>query len=83
MCYNGLRRVIAVRIPTERKRPTPAKMTLAGENTWDIYKRANLREVDVLKHTKLTPAPRMSEKADKTLTVGSSHFVHRSSVLRD
>ena len=43
MCYNGPRKVITVRIPTERKRPTPVKMTLAGENTWDIYKRVNLR----------------------------------------
>ena len=82
MCYNGPREVITVRIHTERKRPTPAKMRLAGENTWDMYKRAHLREVDVLKHTKPTLASRMSEKADKTLTVGSSHFVHRPSVLR-
>ena len=83
MCYNGPRKIITVRIPTERKRPIPAKMRLAGDHTWDMYKRAHLREVDVPKPTKLTLAPRMSEKADKTLTVGSSHLVHRPSVLRD
>ena len=41
MCYNGSRK-FNKDIHTERKTPTPAKMTLAGENTCHV----NMREQD-------------------------------------
>ena len=82
MRYNGPRKVIKY-THCEEDSDTGEDDGRRGEYLGHKYKRAKLRELDVLKHTRLTPAPRMPEKADKTLTVGSSHFVHRSSVLRD
>ena len=72
-----------LRVHTERRMPTPAKMTLAGENSCDMNMRTDLKEERVLKLTRPAPAPRMLEKVNRTSTVGSSHFVHRSSLLRD
>jgi hypothetical protein len=72
-----------IMIRTERRTPTPAKMTLAGEKSYHTNMRKYLKVLQVVRHTRPIPAPRMPEKANRTLTVGSSHFVHRSSVLRD
>ncbi|KAF8259406.1 hypothetical protein EI94DRAFT_1751706 [Lactarius quietus] len=52
-------------IAAERRTPTPAKITCAGENTSP------------------TPAPRVAEKAKRTLTVGLSHRDNLSSALLD
>jgi hypothetical protein len=69
-----------LRVHTERRTPMPAKTTLAGENTCQINIR--VQTSDKREHTRPTPAPSVAEKANRTFTVGSSHFVHRSS-LRD
>jgi hypothetical protein len=53
------------KIPTERRTPTPANITLAGENTCQVageYKSADLKQVYVLRHTRPTPAPRVAER---------------------
>ena len=73
----------SINIHTERRTPTPAKITLAGEKSYHINEKTGLKELQVMRHTRPAPAPRMPEKANRTLTVGSSHFVHLSSVLRD
>jgi uncharacterized protein (DUF2126 family) len=65
------------RIRTERRTPTPAKITLAGDNNCDPI------QAHAVRHTRPTPAPRIVENAYRTFTVGISHFVHRSSVLQD
>jgi hypothetical protein len=71
-------------IHTERKTPTPAKMKLAGENTCHVNMREQIsKKVYVRMLTRPTLAPIMLEKVYRTLIVGSSHFVHRSSVFRD
>jgi hypothetical protein len=71
------------RIQTERRTPTPTKMTFAGENTCQMHIRIQISQIRDLKHTRPTPSPRASEREQRTLTVGSSHLVKRSSVLRD
>ena len=81
MCYNGPSKVNKD-IHTERRMPTPAKMTLAGENTCHVNMREKIRKV-YPEHTRPTLAPIMLEKVYMTLMVGSSHFVHRPSVFRD
>ena len=66
-------------IPAERKTPMPAKITLAGENTYKIHFRGIL--VQELTLTRLTPPETVAENALRTLTVGPNHFVNRSSPL--
>jgi hypothetical protein len=48
------------RIHTERRTPTPANITLAGENSYHINMRKQISD-DVLRHTRLTPALSDSE----------------------
>jgi hypothetical protein len=43
MCYNGPSKVNK-KIHTERRMPTPAKMTLEGENTCHVNMREDLRQ---------------------------------------
>jgi hypothetical protein len=43
----------------------------------------NLRPVHSLRHTGLTPSPRVFDNKYNTFTVGSSHFVRVSSSSRD
>jgi hypothetical protein len=60
-----------IRIHTERRTPTPAKITLAGENSCQINIREQISDKCMsLRHTRLTPAPRVVEKAYRTFTVG-------------
>ena len=47
------------------------------------YENANLKWVQILRHTSPTPAPIVAENAKRTFTVGSSHFDNRSAPPRD
>ena len=69
-------------ILAEMRTPTPVKITLAGENTYKIYIRGQFNDC-VSISTKLTPPETVAENAERTFTVGFSHFVNLSSPLRD
>ena len=47
------------------------------------YENTDLRYAHTLGHTRPTPVPSVAENTKRTFTVGSSHFAHRSSPLRD
>jgi hypothetical protein len=72
-----------MRVHTERRTPTPTKIAFAGEKIYKInkHKRADRNGEHVLEHTRPTPSPSASVKAQRTFTVGSSHFVSISSPL--
>ena len=74
---------ISERMPTERRTPTPANITFAGENTCQINMRQMLDYFHGPRYTRLTLSPSVSEKAYRTFTVGSSHLDHRSLLLWD
>ena len=71
------------RILTERKTPMPAKMTLAGENTYQITSEdaRSLTLALMSRLTRLTPPETAAENAERTLTVGPNHCVNLSSPL--
>ena len=62
------------------KTPTPEKITVAGENTYEIYIRGSFRDY-VLSLTRPTPPEMAAENAHRTLTVGVIHLVNLSSPL--
>ena len=64
---------------TERRTPTATNIAFAGENTCCLYIRADLGQDHSWRLTRPTLSPRPSERVEMTLTVGSSHLVHRSS----
>jgi hypothetical protein len=53
-------RILIRRIHTERRTPTPANTTLAGENTCQINMSV---QIHVMRHTRPTPSPRVAERA--------------------
>ncbi len=58
----------------------PAKTAFEGGNICNYTRqRVDLDQLDVSQFTTPTPLPRAAEKAYKTFTVGSSHFVNFSS----
>ena len=63
----------------------PAKITFAGENTYEIYirGRSRLTLAQESRLTRLTPPETAAENALRTFTVGPNHFVNLSSPLRD
>jgi hypothetical protein len=56
-----------------RKTPTPAKITFAGENTWDLNVRGNIPDDNLWRLAMLVPSPRAAENAHRTVTVLLSH----------
>ena len=68
-----------LRVHTERSTPTPAKIMVVGENAYQKYE---WKSPICAFHTRST-GPTVWEKVRSTFIVGSSHFDHRSSVLRD
>ena len=71
-------------ILTEMRTPMPVKITLAGENTYKIYIRGRFKDyISIMISTKLMPPETVAENAERTFTVGFSHFVNLSSPLRD
>ena len=55
-------------------------IAFAGGNTYGhTGQRIDLERLKLLEFTTPTPLPRVAENANKTLTVGSSHFVNFSS----
>ena len=69
-------------ILAEMRTPTPVKITLAGENAYKMYIRRRFKDYISI-NTKLTPPETVAENAERTFTVGFSHFVNLSSPLRD
>jgi hypothetical protein len=67
------------------KTPMPAKIALAGENTYIIHIREASRFTlaDVSRLTRATPPETAAENVYRTFTVGVNHFVNLSSPLRD
>ena len=61
----------------------PAKIVLAGKNTYKIYIRESLKAYDNAdcRHTRLTPPEIAAEDAHNTFTVGLNHLVNLSSPL--
>ena len=58
----------------------PVNIAFAGGNTCGrIRQMVDLDYHDVGELTTPTPLPRVAENANRTFTVGSSHFVHLSS----
>ena len=57
----------------------PVNIALAGGNTCGhTRQRADLEQLNDSQLTTPTVLPRVAENANKTLTVGSNHFVHFS-----
>ena len=54
-------------------------IAFAGGNICIRIRQRDLEKYYVSEFTTLAPFPRVAENANKTLTVGSSHFVHFSS----
>ena len=60
----------------------PVNIAFAGGNTCGrTRQRVDLELHNVAEFTTPTPLPRVTENLKRTLTVGSSHFVHLSSAL--
>ena len=77
----GLRRDVD-KIPTWRRTPAPAKITVAGEKTYVVNVNFAVLKRQNLILTRLTPPPMVAENERRTLTVGLSHFVNLSSLFR-
>ena len=69
-------------ILAEIRTPIPVKMTLAGENTYEIYISGRFKDYISIS-TRLTPPETVAENAERTFTVGFSHLVNLWSPLRD
>ena len=64
---------------TWRRTPIPVNIAFAGGNTYGhTGQRVDVERLEILVFTTPTPLPRVAENANKTLTVGSSHFVNFS-----
>src|SRR6266852_2563604 len=80
-CYDGPREGTMKDTHREKDSDSCKDHFRGRENLGGGYERVDLGRVHSLRLTRLTPSPRVFEKASKTLTVGSSQFVSLSSPL--